>query len=172
MRRSLNVLYILVISTLSAACLARATVINAQCQIKATDAYGQPVSDVAVTLQLEGPVNGSDSLQDAIFAVAGTTDATGTATLSVTSPNGEYQSAVCFTLAGGSGYTIYGNELFLYTYTDNTLLTSETPVQVVPKPITISLAGGGSADLYLSGAYDKPVVVAQPQRLLAPALDR
>jgi Divergent InlB B-repeat domain/Putative serine esterase (DUF676) len=132
------------------------------CHIKAKDAYGKPVTGVSVTLAgykyLYGP-----SEPEAVNLITFkriSTDANGDAFLSL--PSDYYDYANCFTYSPDSGYTPVATELD-FTFTDYSAgIFSE--LIFIPKPTqTVHLAyGGGDADLYISGSYDKPVVIAQP----------
>jgi Divergent InlB B-repeat domain len=132
------------------------------CHIKAKDAYGKPVTGVSVTLAgykyLYGP-----SEPEAVNLITFkriSTDANGDAFLSL--PSDYYDYANCFSYSPDSTYTPVTAELD-FTFTDYSAGASGELI-LIPKPTqTIHLSyGGGDADLYTSGSYDKPVVIAQP----------
>lgn len=72
-----------------------------------------------------------------------------------------YEIASCTSYSSGSGYAAYPSDLRLTSTNEGASLSGT--FTVIPKPAyTVQLAGGGTADLYQSGGYDRPVVVAQP----------
>jgi hypothetical protein len=136
--------------------LAQASVYSAQCQIQANDAYGQPANGIGVVLELQTPSTGAYEV-----IANGYTDGSGHATLSGSSSYYSYDIATCSTNSPANGYAAYGSEQYLSSAVDNAALSGA--LVVLPKPTyTLQLAGGGTADLYRSSGYDKPVVVAQP----------
>lgn len=161
MRERLAVFCNLLFLVFTSASVVQATVTGASCHIQAVDAYGQPAGGVAVTLRLLTPATGEDPNQPSDVSMAGMTDGSGSLTLSVSSSYGEYKRASCFTSSTAGGYAPYPSELALSTNVDNSTLSS-TLVVVPKRTKIIPLAGGGVAELYQSGGYDKPIVVAQP----------
>jgi hypothetical protein len=164
MRERLGIFYGLLFLTLMTASTAQAMVTSAQCKIQAVDGYGRGASGVEVTLELQFTPTREIPNPPPGLSATGTTDETGNVTLSVSSPHRVYRRAACWTNSAAGHYVLYGgSELFLTTTLDNATLFSTMPLIVVPKRTDmIPLAGGGIADLYQSGGYDKPIVVAQP----------
>lgn len=133
--------------------------LTVQCQYRAVDAYQQPVAGMNVTLILLFPAN--PYLPTGGPYVVGTTDSNGRASLSVYSSE-PYQMANCSPDTGSIGATIYGGGTTSTNITANPMLLTGS-VMIVPRPnATIPLPGGGTADMYAGGNYDKPLVIAQP----------
>lgn len=132
---------------------------SARCEIQAIDAYGTPAAGIKVILELWN-LN-AYGYEDAasLVSLTGWTNASGRVTLSWSTYPREF--ARCYTT--GSGYVAYGGGLDLWNESAAADVTLSGTLVVLPKPSsTIQLPAGGTADLYGSGQYDKPVVVAQP----------
>ncbi len=156
--RSCLVMLALVMS----ATVSQAGVATARCEMRSINAYGEPVSGVAATLLLWIP-NPYPSYYPGpwypVSGASGLTDGSGYVLLSA-SVSGQAQFATCETNAAGSGYVPYTSEASAATDTDN--ITMSGRVVTVPRPVDNLAAGNATAELYRSGAYDKPVVVAEP----------
>jgi hypothetical protein len=130
---------------------------SAQCHFQVLDAYNQPASGVEVTLDLEVPLNPDDPPEQ---DTTGYTDSTGWAHVYIYTWYGSYKRATCIASPGSAGYTLYYGNTYITGASDGVVLNGN--IVVIPRPTSYGLAGGGTADFYPSGAYDKPVVVAQP----------
>lgn len=129
---------------------------SARCEIQALDGYNRPAAGVEVTLVL---YNVDEQGPNSFASAVGMTDTSGRVTLNVTNTPRTY--AACYTTSPAGGYAPYGEELYLSGITAFVNLTGTH--RVVPKPnATLDLVNSGTADLFSSGGYDKPVVVAQP----------
>lgn len=133
----------------------------AHCEIDVHDVYGRPASGVQAMLSLQLEVT-QDTDAQPDFSVTGVTGANGHVSMTVTAPPGSfYNKAVCTTTASVEGDAPYPRDYVGLTRTDDDTLSGS--MVIVPRPSqTIQLPGGGTADLYASGAYDKPLVIAQP----------
>jgi hypothetical protein len=124
-----------------------------QCDIQANDVYGTPAAGISVTIYGFTSITDSSGIPLVISNTA-PTGADGHVTV-VLQP-GPYVEVFCGTNSAAANYAPYPNELSLSKFPFTGTLV------VVPKPITVTFPGGGAADLYLNGGYDRPVVIAEP----------
>jgi pimeloyl-ACP methyl ester carboxylesterase len=165
---------ILGIAAAAPACPLFGQMISIECHVHAVDKYGDPASGILV--QLTGFIFTEDPLAiGPTVTVEATTDAAGMATAIL--PNDSYKEGNCSTNPASNGYTFYGTGQTIDDSTATRIMSVE--LVVLPKPgASLVLPGGGNAELYRSGSYGKPIVVAQPidtdeptqGRLSAPAL--
>ena len=124
-----------------------------QCDIQANDVYGIPAAGISVTIY--GFTSITDS-SDFPLVISNTIATGADGHASVTLQPGSYVQVFCGTNSAAANYTPYPNELSLAGFPLTGTLV------VGPKPITVTFPGGGAADLYLNGGYDRPVVIAEP----------
>jgi Divergent InlB B-repeat domain len=146
-----------------------AQLITVQCQAHVVDKYGNGASGASVSLT--GFITTAD-FQDLgpIVSTTAVTDENGDATAVL--PNDSYKDGSCTVDPASNGYTLYGSS---QSFSDSgATRTISVNMVVVPKPDPGSLAapGGGNADLYRSGTYGKPIVIAQPFFTDEPTLGR
>jgi hypothetical protein len=155
----LRVAAIVVMIVAGPTCSLFAQLITIQCQVHVADKYGNAASGVFVNLT--GFISTADPQEiGPVVSTTATTDATGMATAVL--PNDSYKDGSCVADPSSNGYTLYGSN---QTFSDSgATRTISVEMVVVPKPDpgSISLSGGGNADLYRSGSYGKPIVIAQP----------
>jgi hypothetical protein len=139
--------------------VAQSGVVTARCEMRSVNAYGEPISGVAVSLRLVVPRPDWPGYWYPVAGADGSTDSNGYVFLSATA-SGATAAAICRTNAAASGYTLYPSEAEVATNVDDTTLSGR--VVVLPRPVTTLPVGNGTMDLYRSGSYDKPLVVAEP----------
>jgi hypothetical protein len=158
-RTFLRVLAVITMIVAAPTCSLFAQLVTIQCQVHAVDKYGNPASGVFVNLT--GFITTADPQElGPVVSATATTDATGMATAIL--PNDSYKDGNCSADPTANGYTLYGTG---QTFSDSgATRTIFVEVVAIPKPDpgSISLPGGGNAELYRSGSYGKPIVIAQP----------
>lgn len=137
-------------------CFLNAQILTAECRIHAKDVYGQPASGILVTLT--GYLPTQQELDEPMTSIMSYTDMNGNADFNL--PNDSYTRVNCATTSAAGGYTPFQSELVIFSPDENGLLSGE--LIVVPKPEPSLPVGNGDMDLYRSGSYDKPIVIAQP----------
>jgi len=123
------------------------------CAVTVTDVYGAPAAGIRVTAAVSGQA-----------PVTGQTDANGTVSVSAGRATTFYSDVSCSIAADNGVYFPLRGEL---SFRDEmvppgSLLHYSSSVTVTPKAAVTRHVGAGDADLFQSGPYDKPLVIAQP----------
>lgn len=129
----------------------QATIVT--CSVSVHDVYLNPIAGIAVTVQISGK-----------SPVTGRTDANGSVRVSDGRATTTYQDVSCSINPNTVDYfALKGDTFFQDGGVDpGSIINYSSSIVVTPKPTASTHVLDGDADLFQSGSYDKPVVIAQP----------
>lgn len=130
------------------------------CNITVVDGYSRPMANATVFAELWAPT--SFGFYTKVAGASGVTNYGGYASVSVTGDTGSDFQTRCSAVASGPGVEAVNaaSSSYLTSIVTNTFIF--TPTYNAAQTVCGLSSGCGNTRLYQSGAYDKPVIVAEP----------